>query len=180
MLSQNYPIGGGHPHAGNRNGTEQHHAAMGFMGTHENRVDAKGRVSIPASFRAVLRGGAAEGPVSLVVRPSHKLPCLEGWPVDAFAKLLAQLEQLPLFSEDYEDLATTLYSEAQTVELDREGRIILPERLARRAGISDTVSFMGLGPSFRIWEPQAAEQRQKQAALNTDARKLTLQGTRLA
>jgi MraZ protein len=152
---------------------------MGFMGTHENRVDAKGRVSIPATFRAVLRGGAAEGPVTVVVRPSHKLPCLEGWPVDAFGKLLASLEQLPLFSDDYEDLATTLYAEANTVESDREGRIILPERLARHAGITDTVAFMGLGPSFRIWEPQAAERRHKQAAQNADARKLTLNAARV-
>jgi len=145
-----------------------------FMGTHQNRLDAKGRVSIPALFRTVLRGGAPEGPVSAVLRPSHSYPCIEVWPVAAFHQLGTSLERMALFSDDHEDLSAALYADAYPVESDREGRIFLSERLVKHAGLSDTVVFMGQGRSFRIWEPGAAEQRRLEARNRTLARGLTL------
>jgi MraZ protein len=69
-----------------------------FMGSYENRLDAKGRVSVPAAFRAQLRDGAAEGAVSLVLRPSHNLKCIEAWPVKRFHALTAALNNKALFS----------------------------------------------------------------------------------
>ena len=144
------------------------------MGTHQNRVDAKGRVSIPAPFRTVLRCGAAEGPVSAVLRPSHTHPCIEVWPVPTFHALGGGLERMALFSEDHEDLSAALYADAHPVESDREGRIVLPEWLAKHAGLSDMVVFMGQGRSFRIWEPAAAEQRRAEARARALSRGLTL------
>ncbi len=146
------------------------------MGTHQNRVDAKGRVSIPAPFRTVLRGGAPEGAVRMVLRPSHTHPCIEVWPEDRFNDLGQSLQRVPLFSEDYEDLSAALYADANTVESDREGRIVLPDWLMKHAGLSDTVVFMGQGQSFRIWEPAAAEQRRTEARARALSRGLTLQG----
>jgi MraZ protein len=128
----------------------------GFMGTHAHRVDTKGRISIPASFRAVLRNGADDGTVTLVVRPSHLRPCLEGWPVAEFATLRAQLDRTDPLSAEYEELAARIYAKAQKLESDREGRIILPERLAKFAGIEQAVTFIGAGPTFRIWDTAVA------------------------
>jgi MraZ protein len=139
-------------------------------------VDAKGRVSIPAPFRTVLRGGAPEGAVRMVLRPSHTHPCIEVWPEDRFNDLGQSLQRVPLFSEDYEDLSAALYADANTVESDREGRIVLPDWLMKHAGLSDTVVFMGQGQSFRIWEPAAAEQRRTEARARALSRGLTLQG----
>ena len=68
-----------------------------FLGTHTNRLDAKGRVSIPAPFRAALRPAAEGAP--LVLRPSHKHPCVEGWPAAAFQALAAPLDELDMFGE---------------------------------------------------------------------------------
>lgn len=147
-----------------------------FLGTHKNRLDAKGRVSIPAPFRASLRAPAQEGAVALVLRPSHKHPCIEGWPAAVFDSLAQPLDRLDMFGEDHEDLSTALYADANPVESDKEGRILLPDSLVRHAGLTDTVIFMGLGKIFQIWEPSAAEQRVAEARSRTRARSLTLPG----
>jgi MraZ protein len=145
-----------------------------FMGTHQSKVDAKGRVSIPAAFRAILRDSAPEGPVSAVLRASHTHPCIEVWPVAGFEALGESLQRMALFSEDHEDLSAALYNDAHPVESDREGRINLPEWLVTHANISDAVVFMGQGQSFRIWEPEAAAKRRADARGRTLNRGLTL------
>ncbi len=139
-----------------------------FLGTHQNRLDAKGRVSIPAGFRAALRarsnGHSADGgPVQIVLRPSHKHPCIEAWPPDGFAALAKPLDRLDMFSEDHDDLSAALYADAYPTDCDKEGRIMLPEILAAHANLSGEVAFMGLGHVFQIWEPKAAETRRNEA-----------------
>lgn len=146
-----------------------------FMGTHTNRLDAKGRVSIPAPFRAALKNGGDEDDAArLVLRPSHKQPCIEGWPAAAFAALAAPMQRLDIFSDDQDDLAFTLYADAAPLEPDREGRIVLPAELAFHAGLGDSVAFVGLGEKFEIWEPAALERRRAEARARTAARNLTL------
>ena len=141
-----------------------------FLGTHQNRLDAKGRVSIPAQFRASLRIRAASdaaadatSPVQVILRPSHTHPCIEAWPLDKFASLARPLDRLEMFSEDHDDLAAALYADAYPIDADKEGRIMLPEILTVHAGLTDSVAFMGLGHIFQIWEPKAADQRRLDA-----------------
>jgi MraZ protein len=148
-----------------------------FLGTHLNRIDAKGRVSIPAPFRAVLRALSVEGAAPLVLRQSHAHPCVEGWPTQAFEQLATPLNQLDMFGEDHEDLAQVLYSDAYPVESDKEGRIVLPEILLQHASLSESVVFMGLGRTFQIWEPQAAERRRAEARERARTKRLTLPGS---
>jgi MraZ protein len=147
-----------------------------FLGTHSNRIDAKGRVSIPAPFRAAMRALAVDGTPSLVLRPSHNHPCVEGWPARIFDELATPLERLDVFGDDHNDLAAVLYADAYPVESDKEGRIILPDGLVQHASLSDTVIFMGLGRIFQIWEPAAAERRRGEARERARARQLTLPG----
>ncbi len=144
------------------------------MGTHQSRVDAKGRISIPAPFRTILRGGAPEGPVSAVLRASHTHPCIEVWPPEGFEALGESLQRMAVFSPDHEDLSATLFNDAHPVESDREGRISLPDWLVRHASLEDAVVFMGQGQSFRIWEPAAAAARRTEARSRALARGLTL------
>jgi MraZ protein len=146
-----------------------------FLGTHTNRLDAKGRVSIPAPFRSALKldNGSA---ISLVLRPSHKHSCIEGWPAPVFHALATPLESLDLFSEEHDDMASALYADAYPVEADKEGRIVLPETLTAHAGLTDTVVFMGLGRIFQIWEPAGAERRRAEARERARERRLTLPG----
>jgi MraZ protein len=138
-----------------------------FLGTHQSKLDSKGRVSVPAAFRAKLRSlrdhddGALE--VAMVLRPSHQHPCIEVWPERAFNELTQELEHLSNISEAHDDLATTLFADAYPVESDREGRIVLADDLLRHAGITGPIAFMGIGSRFQIWEPDAALRRRDEA-----------------
>jgi MraZ protein len=138
-----------------------------FLGTHQNRLDAKGRVSVPAPFRAALKaGGEANGNgngTHLVLRPSHQHPCIEAWPAKEFEALSEPLNRLGLFSPEHDDLAASLYADAFPVEADKEGRVVLPDHLVTYAGLTDGVVFMGLGRIFQIWAPAAAERRRAEA-----------------
>ncbi len=147
-----------------------------FMGTHLNRLDAKGRVSVPAPFRTALRNGSEDGTASLVLRPSHTHPCIEAWPTAVFQELETPLDRLDLFSEAHDDLAASLYADAWPVEADREGRIVLPESLVAHADLTDQVAFLGLGRTFQIWEPAAAERRRAEARERAREHRLTLPG----
>ena len=144
-----------------------------FLGTHQNRLDAKGRVSVPAPFRAALRqetDPASCGVGSIVLRPSHKYPCVEAWPMSGFEALAAPIERLDLFSEEHDDLASTIFAEAFPADIDKEGRILLPGALIAHAGLQDSVAFMGLGRIFQIWEPGAADRRRAEAFERARAR----------
>jgi len=154
-----------------------------FLGTHQNRLDAKGRVSVPAPFRLALKSlfesnAPADGSIvaPLVLRPSHKHPCVEGWPTVAFKALADSLGTIDMFSEEHDDLAATIYADAFPVEADKEGRIILPDVLVAHAGLTESVVFMGLGGTFQIWEPAAAERRRGEARLRARERRLTVPG----
>ena len=145
-----------------------------FLGTHQNRLDAKGRVSVPAPFRSALRSSGETNGSNLVLRPSHQHPCIEAWPAPVFDALAEPLNQLHVFSQEHDDLAATLYADAFPVEADREGRIVLPDDLVAYAGLTDAVVFMGLGRIFQIWEPAAAERRRAEARVRARERGLTL------
>jgi MraZ protein len=158
-----------------------------FMGTHQNKLDAKGRVSVPAPFRTALKAAASQAATlkagdetngtHLILRPSHQHPCIEAWPAPMFEALAEPLNRLDLFSPEHDDMAATLYADAFPVEADKEGRIVLPDDLVTYAGLSDAVVFMGLGRIFQIWEPAAAERRRAEARVRARERGLTLPGT---
>ena len=122
-----------------------------FVSNYTLRLDAKGRVSIPAPFRQVL---ARDGFDGLYCYPTLDHPAL-----DAGGKaLLGEIEQLiasfPPYSDERETLSTALYGTSETLKIDGEGRVMFGERLKTHAGIADAVAFVGLGHKFQIWEPE--------------------------
>lgn len=147
-----------------------------FLSTFVNKVDRKGRVSVPASFRAALAGQSFAG---IVAFRSFRTAAIEGSGIDRIEEMSARLDALDQFSEDYESLAS-IFADAQQMPFDGEGRIVLPEALAAHAGITDSAAFVGLGRTFQIWEPAAHERHQ--AEMRERAKRLgtTLPGARLA
>ncbi len=142
-----------------------------FMGTHINRLDKKGRTSVPAPFRAELaRLGADE----IVLRPSHRAPCLEAWPMPAFEALAGNMDQFDVFSDAQDDMAAALFADAHPVRPDGEGRISLPEELVAHAGVGESLAFIGKGRIFEIWEPAAAKRHTEEARARAKERGLTL------
>ncbi|WP_297491651.1 division/cell wall cluster transcriptional repressor MraZ [Acidocella sp.] len=125
-----------------------------LFGKHENRLDAKGRVSVPAAFRAAWKG--AEPAMTLVLRPSLIAGCVEGWPLPHYAKYEAELAAMDETDPNRQGWATKVYSDAVELEIDAQGRIMLPDHLAAEAQLTEAVCFLGRGTHFHIWEPAAA------------------------
>src|SRR5579863_7411061 len=121
-----------------------------FVSHYMLRLDAKGRVSVPASFRAVL---ARDGFDGLYCYPALDRPALDA----GGNALLAEIETLTSgfqpYSDQREQFALSLYGTSETLKIDGEGRVVLTETLKAHARITDAVTFVGLGHKFRIWEP---------------------------
>lgn len=150
-----------------------------FIGTHQNKLDAKGRVSIPASFRSVLKkmshAGEGASVASMYLRPSHQNACIEGWTELGFEALSAPVEKdYNLFSSEHEDFVMALFGEACALETDKEGRVMLPVSLMEHAGITDNVMFIGTRNTFQIWEPAAGLRRLAEAKEKAKAGGFTL------
>ena len=126
-----------------------------FLGRHIHRIDRKGRVSVPAAFRAALSGQLEQG---IVAVPSFKLPAVDCYSMEKLEALSQQVDQLPTFSEERDDFAAALFGNAIQLPLDGEGRIVLSEAIIAHARIGESVAFLGGGKTFSIWEPSAADE----------------------
>jgi transcriptional regulator MraZ len=115
------------------------------------RLDAKGRVSIPASFRSVL---SRDGFAGLYCYPALDQPAVDAGGHALLAEIESLVARFPPYSAQREELRLALYGRSETVNIDGEGRVVLPEALKQHAGIADAVAFVGLGHKFQIWEPQ--------------------------
>lgn len=146
-----------------------------FVSTFTNRIDAKGRVSIPAPFRAVLErdGYAAGGSGGVYCYPSLDNPALDAGGERLAKKIDGLLDRLPDYSDERDELSVALYGDVQVLSIDGDGRIVLPESLRAHAGLTAQVTFVGLGDKFQMWEPQAFEERRRRAREKVrDTRKL--------
>jgi MraZ protein len=132
-----------------------------FVSTFTNKIDAKGRVSIPASFRAVLeRDGYAGG---VYCYPSLDAPALDAGGERLAQKIDGLLRSLPDYSDERDELSVALYGEVQVLKIDGDGRISLPQPLSDHAGIRGEITFVGLGDKFQMWAPEAFEERRNRA-----------------
>ena len=142
-----------------------------FLSSFTNKLDAKGRVSLPAPFRSALGEDLTRG---VVVFASHQYPCLEGFDFSRMAEISARLDRFDLFSTEQDDLATMVFGASVQLCPDADGRIILPSELCASAGLCDAVTFVGLGNKFQIWAPEAFEKRRTQARSAVKDGKLTI------
>ena len=142
-----------------------------FLSTYVNKIDKKGRVSVPAPFRAVLSAQAFQG---VVLFRSTIHPCLEGFGMDMMDEMGARLDRFDLFSDAQDDLATAMFAEAVPLPFDGEGRILLPPSLIAHAGIGEAAAFAGMGRKFQVWDPAALEKRAAAARDNVRTQGLTL------
>lgn len=121
-----------------------------FIDTFINKIDKKGRISVPATFRAALAAQAFQG---IIAFPSFKYPAIQAASMDWMQGLTERMAQVDLFSDEHDDLTATLFADAKQLSFDGEGRIMLPESLTAHAGISEAAAFVGRGIGFEIWEP---------------------------
>lgn len=121
------------------------------MDTISNKVDAKGRVSLPSDYRAIVKELSTE----IVCYRSLNAPCIEGCLEDTLDKLATEIENsTDFFSETQDNLTNLIFGDAKRFPFDSTGRIVLSEKLLKHAGITDTAVFVGKGRKFQIWNPE--------------------------
>jgi len=125
-----------------------------FLSSYENRVDKKGRVSVPATFRSHLSSMGYNGFISY---PSFNHPALEACSQDRIEKLSNTIDSLNPFEEKRDFFATSILSESENLQFDTEGRVSLSDKLLKHANIKTNILFVGLGKTFQIWEPNNFE-----------------------
>lgn len=121
-----------------------------FLSRSVHKVDKKGRVSVPAAFRAALGDALPKG--LALTKPVNRLGCIEAAPMARAHERLEQLARLNQDSQQYSALAMVTLGNMREIHFDPEGRIVLPPDLMAHAEISDSAIFVGMGPTFQIWE----------------------------
>jgi len=150
-----------------------------FLSTFVNKVDRKGRVSVPAPFRAALSNETYQG---IIAYPSLTDAAIDGFGRSTLEELNRRRMERTLDDGDFErallggdSLIDTIMAMAHELPFDGEGRIVLPSGLAGAAGITDRAAFVGRGTKFQIWAPESFE-RHQQTALTAARERLAGRG----
>ena len=147
-----------------------------FLSTYENKLDKKGRVSVPSSFRSYLSNLGYNG---IICYPSFNHQSIEAWPQERIEKISSAIDTLNPFEDKRDFFATSILSESINLQFDGEGRILLTSKLLKHAKIKNSMVFVGQGKTFQIWEPTIFEKfkvtAKKKANLNRASLKWELQ-----
>ena len=122
-----------------------------FLSSYENKLDKKGRVSVPSSFRAYLSSMGYNG---FITYPSFNNAALDACAQDRIEKLSDSIDSLGPFEDKRDYFATSVLSESINLVFDSEGRVTIPEKLLKHAKIKSNVVFVGLGKVFQMWDPK--------------------------
>lgn len=122
-----------------------------FLSTFVNKLDKKGRISVPAQFRAYLSDENFSG---VILYESFINPSIEGCNIERIKKLSNAIDDLDPFCEDRDSFATAILAGSIQISMDSDGRIILPDNLIEIANLKDKAIFVGKGKTFEIWQPE--------------------------
>lgn len=143
-----------------------------FLSTFINKIDKKGRVSVPASFRSALSQENFQG---VVVFQSYTQDALEGVGMSSMDMMADRMDDnFAFFSDDHDEMATVLFGESVQLAFDGDGRITLPQSLMDAIDLDGQVAFVGLGRKFQMWNPDKLESRKVEARRKVQDKKMTL------
>ena len=125
-----------------------------FLSIFENKLDKKGRVSVPDSFRSYLSNLGYNG---VICFPSFNNQSIEAWSQNRIEKISNAIDSLSPFEEKKDYFSTSILSESINLQFDSEGRILLTQKLLKHAKIKNSMLFVGQGKTFQIWEPTTFE-----------------------
>ncbi len=131
-----------------------------FLSTTINGVDAKGRVSVPAGFRAVVKNDPEE---KIFVWPSFEGGYLEGGGQALLDRYLALMEEMDPYDDARAAFEQTIFGDTRGLAFDGTGRVSLPRDLIEHAGLNGKAAFVGLGARFEIWDPERLAERKANA-----------------
>ena len=142
-----------------------------FLSTYENKLDKKGRVSVPASVRSYLSNLGYNG---IICFPSFNNQSIEAWPQDRIEKISNTIDNLNPFEEKKDYFATSILSESANLQFDSEGRVSLTPKLLKHAKIKNSILFVGQGKTFQIWEPTMFEKFRAHAIKKSNINRASL------
>ena len=129
-----------------------------FLSTIVNKMDSKCRVSVPSNFRNSLKNQSFKG---IVAFPSYNDTSIDACGIERMENISNSLDS-DNYSRDEFDLISMYFGEAEQLPFDKDGRIILPKKLINHAQIDKNVMFVGLGPTFQMWNPESYEIKKNQ------------------
>ena len=142
-----------------------------FVSTFVNKIDKKGRVSLPSIFRSALPKDFKN---EIILSKSLRNNAIDGLSVERVREIASRINNLDFFSEEHEDFTTSIFSEMLPTNLDREGRFLIPEKLKNFANIKNEVTFIGQGYYFQIVNPEFAIDLQNKSRTRLNLNKKTL------
>ena len=142
-----------------------------FVSTFNNKIDKKGRVSLPSIFRFALPKDYKN---EIILTKSLRNKAIEGLSVLRVKEIAVRINNLDFFSDEHDDFTTSIFSEMLPTHLDKEGRFLLPEKLKDFANIKDEVAFIGQGYFFQITNPKVAIDLQNKSRTRLNLNKKTL------
>ena len=142
-----------------------------FVSTFVNKIDKKGRVSLPSIFRAAL---PKDHKNEIILLKSLRNKSIEGLSVLRVNEIASRINNLDFFSDEHDDFSTSIFSEMLPTNLDKEGRFLLPENLKNYASINNEVAFIGQGYFFQIVNPKTAMDLQNKSRKRLNSNKKTL------
>jgi MraZ protein len=123
-----------------------------FTSEYESKLDSKGRIVLPSRIKSQLPEGEGE----LVIRRGFE-PCLIVYPMVEFKKVFSKISGLNEFNEEYRKLQRNFLSGVVTVELDNNGRFLIPKNMLGYAQIDKEAILVGMGNKVEIWNPSIYE-----------------------
>ena len=142
-----------------------------FVSTFVNKIDKKGRVSLPSIFRTVL---PKDHKNEIILLKSLRRKAIEGLSVLRVNEIASRINNLDFFSDEHDDFTTSIFSEMIPTTLDKEGRFLLPDNLKEFASIKNEVAFIGQGYFFQIVNPKTALELQEKSRNRLNLNKKTL------
>jgi len=142
-----------------------------FRGESHHKVDTKGRVSIPASFRRVLEASDPnwkpdQAPELVIVYGDHRRSFLECYTMKAIEEVDTKIDALPRGSMERKMLQALFNGQSFPTTVDETGRLVLPAKLRGKINLDGEAFFIGTGDTFQIWNPETydTQERAKQEA----------------
>jgi MraZ protein len=136
---------------------------LAFTGEYPQKIDGKGRMSIPADFRRVLEAGDPDwteglNPKIYLQFGDHLKDNLRVYSVNEFDRIYAQIRAMPSGTKEKQMVSRLYLGQSMKLEIDRDGRIVMPIRQRRKLGLEQgEVLFMGVGDYFEIWKADTFE-----------------------
>lgn len=123
---------------------------MLFLSTFTNKIDKKGRVSVPANFRNIIRKQEFQG---IIAYASFVNNAIEACSMERISELSDIIDNLDPYSAERDAFATAILGGSYQLSFDSDGRVLLPEKLIEKAKLKNNAIFIGKGKTFEIWNP---------------------------